>query len=155
MATNAISPWEGTLEWVGEVKSGQGQKGTWKSVDFCLKYTDHQMNEKFIVFSAFGEDKVDKILSFEHGTALKVVWWPDANQARNGVYYAKNSVISIGLAQTEAKSADTKIKVPDFPQQPANGYAPMPQARSYPQPHPPLPESDTNYQADENDLPFD
>ena len=116
MAINAVAPWQGTLEWVGEVRSGQGTKGTWKSVDFCLKYTDHQMAEKYIVFSAFGEDKVDKLLSLAIGTELKVVWWPEANQSRNGMYYGKNSVLSIGLAQPEAKSADTKIRRPDFPE---------------------------------------
>ena len=145
MAINAVAPWQGTLEWGGEVRSGQGTKGTWKSVDFCLKYTDHQMAEKYIVFSAFGEDKVDKLLSLAIGTELKVVWWPEANQSRNGMYYGKNSVLSIGLAQPEAKSADTKIRRPDFPQQ-SSGPIPVPV--------PPLPEYDGPAEPDSQDLPF-
>lgn len=129
MTINAVAPWLGTLEWVGEVKSGQGAKGSWKSVDFCLKYTDHQMAEKYIVFSAFGEEKVDKLLSFAIGTEIKVVWWPEANQSRNGTYYGKNSAISIGLVKPGAKSADTNIRRPNFPDNrpPEQWKNPMPE----------------------------
>ena len=75
MATNAVAPWEGALEWVGEPNEGKTQAGKeWKSVDFTLKYTDGQMNEKFITFSAFGVERVDKLLSLPIGTMLKVVW---------------------------------------------------------------------------------
>ena len=152
MAVNAVAPWEGALDWIGEVKSGQTQKGTWKSVDFALKYQDHQMNEKTIVFSAFGEDKVDKLLATPYGTMLKVVWWPEATQGRNsGVWYGKNSAISIGSAQSEAKSADTKITAPSYPAQ--GTQMPNPGYRTIPQPVPPLPPM-PDYNPDPDNLPF-
>lgn len=154
MAENAVAPWVGALEWVGEPNEGQGQNGQWKSVDFALKYTDHQMNEKSIAFSAFGVDLVDKLLSLPIGTMLKVVWWPEANWSqKTGKYYPKNQVISIGLAKGEAKSADTKITAPTFQQQgtqlPGNaGYAQVPS------PQPPLPTYNGPVDVPLDDLPF-
>ena len=155
MAINAVAPWEGELIWKGEVN----QYNNWKSIDFTLKYTNSQMEDEYITFNAFGEDKVNKILSYPEGTMLKIVWWPKSNASKSGDrWFVKNNVISIGLAQPEVKSADTKIKAPTYPQQgtqmPGGGYAPMPQAHSYPQPQPPLPESDPNYMPDSSDLPF-
>lgn len=155
MAVNAVAPWEGVLDWVGEPNEGEGKNGKWKSVDFVLKYQDHQMNEKFITFSAFGVDKVDKLLAIPKGTAIKVVWWPDANHVeRTGKWYPKNTAISIGLANPEAKSARTDIRVPNFLPQgtqipgAGSGY------KSIPTPQPPLPEYDGPADVDASDLPF-
>lgn len=123
MAINAVAPWEGELVWLGEVNKGKTSTGQeWKSVDFTLRYEDQQMNEKFMTFSVFGVGKVNQLLGYKEGTRLKVLWWPESNQAKNGKYYPKNSVISIYLAEPQVKSADTKITAP-----------------SYPQPQPPLP----------------
>ena len=154
MAINAVAPWEGVLEWVGEPNEGKTQAGKeWKSVDFTLKYTDSQMNEKFITFSAFGVERVDKLLSLPIGTMLKVVWWPESNQARStGKYYSKLSVISIGLVKPEPKAADTNVRRPDFPQHgtsvPGTAYAQVPT------PQPPLPAYDGPADVDDQDLPF-
>lgn len=152
MAINAVAPWEGALDWVGEPNEGQGRNGTWKSVEFTLKYEDHQMNEKFITFSVFGAEKVDKLLAMQKGTMLKVVWWPEANYVeRTGKWYPKLSAISIGLAKTEAKPADTKVTAPNYPEhgttlpKPAEAWKnhmPTPSAE-------PLPSAQ-----DDSDLPF-
>lgn len=151
MAINAVAPWEGALEWVGEPNEGKTQAGKdWKSVDFTLKYTDSQMNEKFITFSAFGVDRVDKLLSLPIGTMLKVVWWPESNVARStGKWYPKLSVISIGLATPEPKAADTNVRRPDFPQQGASVLGPA--YAQVPTPQPPLPA----YRDSSDDLPDD
>ena len=133
MATNAVAPWEGELSWIGEFKSGKTNSGAeWKSVEFALKYTDSQMNEKEIVFSLYGAGKVSSFREYKVGDWLKVVWWPEANQY-NGRYYSKNSVIAVYKIDSPAKSADAKITAP-----------------SYPTPQPPLP---TN--PDNDDLPDD
>ena len=150
MATNAVAPWEGTLEWVGEPNSGKTRTGNeWKSVNFALKYQDHQMNEKFIVFEAFGVDRVDKLLSLPKGTPLKVGWWPEANQSRDGRYFPKNSAISIGLVKAEPKAADTNLRRPDFPQQ--GTFVPGAAYAQVPTPQPPLPA----YDGPVDDLPGD
>ena len=154
MAINAVAPWEGALEWVGEPNEGKTQAGKdWKSVDFTLKYTDSQMNEKFITFSAFGVERVDKLLSLPIGTMLKVIWWPESNQARStGKYYPKLNVISIGLVKPEAKPAETNVRRPDYPQQgtsvPGTAYAQVPT------PQPPLPAYDGPADVPSDDLPF-
>ena len=119
MAINAVAPWEGELVWVGEPNSGKTQNGReWKSVDFTLKYQDSQMNEKYITFNAFGEDKVDKLTSLPEGTMLKVVWWPNANMARSsGKWYPQLQAISIGLAQAQ-QPATERVAAPNFPPNP-------------------------------------
>lgn len=139
MAENAVAPWRGELEWVDEPREGRSKNGTvWKSVNFALKYQDHQLQEKIMVFSAFGAGRVDKLLGMPKGTELKVVWEPEANQSRDGRYFPSNSVISIGI-EKKIESADTKIKAPNFPEYPPmqdtllpNGspsYAPLPSSR--------------------------
>ena len=111
MALNAVAPWEGELIWKGEVN----ENGKWKSIDFTLKYTNSKMEEEYITFNAFGEDKVNQVLSYADGTMLRVVWWPKANEAKSsGKWYSRNNAISIGLATSEVKSADTKVKAPNF-----------------------------------------
>lgn len=149
MAVNAVAPFEGTLEWVGDVNSGSSQNGEWKSVDFAIKYVDHNMNEKLITFNAFGEDKVTKILSYPMGTFLKVVWWPDTNQNRStGKCFPKNSAISFGLGQHEVKSADTKITAPSFPEQKTQ----TPKSESWKNPYKEIPQPDV--ELPEDDMPF-
>ena len=119
MATiNSVSPWEGELVWKGEVRSGKTNSGAeWKSMEFTLRYEDQQMNEKFITFSLFGAAKVSSAEKYPIGSWLKVVWWPESSQGRDGKYYPKNSVIAVYPADAPAKSADTKITAPDYPQQ--------------------------------------
>ena len=135
---NAVAPWEGELVWIGEPNVWTTNTGkTWESVDFTLKYKDSQMNEKHITFSVFGEGKVNTLLGYQIGTYLRVLWWPEANQGKNGKYYSKNNVINIYLIEHPAKTADTKITAP-----------------YYPQPQPPIPEEDRGYEPDSGDLPF-
>ena len=139
MAVNAVAPWEGELVWVGDVVKGESRNGNvWKSVEFTLKYQDSQMNEKFITFSIFGKEKVEYITTLELGVMLRVTWWPESNQGKNGRYYSKNSVINVGRAQEQPKSAETKITAPN-----------------YPQPQPPLPTNpDNDDLPDDEGLPF-
>ena len=114
MPINAVAPWEGELIWKGEVNQYNG----WKSIDFTLKYTNSKMDEEHITFNAFGEDMVNKVLSFPEGTMLKVVWWPKASESKStGKWYPKLQAYSVGLANPEVKSADTKITAPSYPGQ--------------------------------------
>ena len=140
MAINAVAPWEGELTWKGEVNKGKTMSGAeWKSVEFALKYTDSQMNEKEIVFSLFGAGKVGILVDYPIGTWLKVIWWPESNQGKNGKYYTKNNVIAVYKIDSPAKSADTKITAPN-----------------YPTPQPPLPTNQDNDDLPDGDegLPF-
>ena len=157
MAVNAVAPWEGELIWKGEVN----EYNKWKSIDFTLKYTNSQMEEEYMTFNAFGKDKVNQILSYPEGTMLKVVWWPKSNASKSGDrWFTRNNVLNVGLANSEAKSADTKIKAPSYTDQGTqlpSGYAPMPiqgPKASYPQPVPPMPQEDRSYTPNEEDLPF-
>ena len=118
MAINAVAPWEGELTWKGEVNKGKTASGAeWKSMEFTLKYEDSHMDEKYMTFSVFGVGKVNQLSEYPIGTQLKVLWWPASNQGKNGKWYPKNDAISIFLADSPAKSADTKITTPSFPQQ--------------------------------------
>ena len=139
MAENAVAPWRGQLEWVDEPLEGKTRNGTtWKRVNFALKYQDHQLQDKVMVFSVFGADRVDKLLDTPIGTELKVVWVPEANQGRDGKYYSTNSAISISR-EKKVESASTKITAPNFPEYPPRqstsfpsgspAYAPLPSAR--------------------------
>ena len=80
MVVNAIAPWEGMLVWVGTPNGGFSQQTgqEWKSVDFALKYIDMRLQENHIVFSAFGIEKVNRILSTPLGTLLRVTFQPTA-----------------------------------------------------------------------------
>lgn len=72
-----VSPFHGVLEWVGKPKRGTSQSGNeWKSVNFTLKYLDSQMREQYITFTLSGPDKVDRFLSLQMGTEIKVSWRP-------------------------------------------------------------------------------
>lgn len=146
MAINAVAPWEGELVWKGEVSRGKTTTGVeWKRMDFTLKYEDHQMNEKFMTFSLFGAGKVSTLEGYALGTWLKVLWWPEASQGRDGKYYPRNSAISIFLAEAPAKSADTKIVTTDYPQQ-----KPAEEAWKNPLQQP----GDSDDLSDGSDLPF-
>ena len=138
MAINAVAPWEGELIWIGEVNRGKTNSGAeWKSVEFALKYEDSQMNEKEIVFSLFGAGKVSSFSEYKVGDWLKVVWWPECNQGKNGKYYSKNNVLAVYKIDAPAKSAETKITAP-----------------SYPTPQPPLPQGDPYFSPKDDDMPF-
>lgn len=160
MAENAIAPFKGTLEWIGEPKSGTTRNGNeWKSVDFVLKYQDHKMEDRYLVLNAFGADKVDKLLSLPQDAEIKVVWWPEANQSNDGRWFPKNSAITITAAQPEAKSARTDIKAPSFPPNPIEQNmqrhtSPTPSSSYAPVPQPPLPEYNGPTDVPADDLPF-
>lgn len=74
MVTNSVSPFEGALVWVGTPSQGTSQSTglPWKVVDFVLKYTDHKMQEQYMVLTASGVERVDKLLSLPIGTMLRV-----------------------------------------------------------------------------------
>ena len=104
MKTNSVSPWEGRLEWVGDPRTGTSRNGNeWKSVDFVLKYADPQGNEGHILFSTFGAEKVDKVLSAPIDTAMKVMWKPSAREF-NGKWFGKFDAYDISVLEDEKKA---------------------------------------------------
>jgi len=116
---NAVSPWMGRLLWVDSPRSGKSKKGNdWKSVDFALDYKDPQGNDCKILFSLFGAEKVDKILSAKIGDAVKVMWRPSAREY-NGKWYAKFDAYEVSVMD-ERKQTELPSSAP--------AYAPQAQA---------------------------
>lgn len=119
-ALNAVSQWQGELLWVGEASGGTTKNGRqWQRVDFALSYVDSHMNDRAIVFSAFGNDIVDKILSTPLGTPILVTWWPEANQDKQGRYWPKLAVTSVSVQKPGSNSQHSQRKSaePIYPQQ--------------------------------------
>ena len=163
MVVNAIAPWEGKLVWVGTPAGGQSQNGEeWKSVEFVLAYTDGKLQERHILFSAFGLDRVNRLLSTPLGTTLKVTFQPTA-RVYNEKWYGKNEVFGISVVQPQAQQA---APAPQYgTQMPPQATAFQQPAPQYQQPAPQYPQ----YQqlapapaqppvapppADDGDLPF-
>ena len=114
-ALNAVSPWMGELEWVGDPRTGTSKKGNeWKSVDFVLKYADPQGNEGKILFSAFGSEKVDKILSAPLGTMVKVMWRPEAREY-NGKWFGKLDAYDVSIAAAKKAEGNRQEPEEDLP----------------------------------------
>lgn len=132
MVVNAIAPWEGKLIWVGTPNGGFNQNNEeWKSVEFAISYTDGKLQERQILFSAFGVDKVNRITSTPLGTMLRVTFQPTARQY-NDKWYGKNDVFGISIIQPQAQPP-----VQQAPQYPPQYGTQMPQqAPAYP-PAPP------------------
>ena len=150
MVVNAIAPWEGRLVWVGTPNGGFSQNGEeWKSVEFVLAYTDGKMQERHIHLNAFGLDKVNKILSVQLGTTIRVVFQPSARQY-NDKWYGKNEVFGITIPQ------QTQVQQPQQPQ----GFPPYPptqmppQAPVYQQPVQQAPPQPQQPLFDDSDIPF-
>lgn len=139
MVVNAVAPWEGQLIWVGTPNGGVSQNGQeWKSVEFTLKYQDMRLQEKHIVFSAFGLDIVNRILSTPLGTNVRVTWSPDARQGQDGRWWGKFSVFGFTAVQPTAPAPQPQPQAPAY-QQPAPQYAQPgtqmpPQAQAFQQP---------------------
>lgn len=111
MKTNSVSPWEGTIAWVDNPRTGKSKKGAeWKSVDFAVKYTDAQNQERHIVFNAFGAEKVDKILSAPIGTTVRVAWFPNSREY-NGKWWTKLDAYDI----TVFEEKDVRPKTTELP----------------------------------------
>ena len=92
MQTNETAPFEGQLVWVGTPRSGRKKSGEeWRSVDFVLKYTTASGKEDHIMFSAFGIEKVNTVLSTEIGAKLRVTYSPTAREY-NGKWFGSNNV---------------------------------------------------------------
>ena len=166
MVVNAVAPWEGQLIWVGTPNGGFSQTNgqEWKSVEFAVKYTDMRLQEKHIVFSAFGLEIVNRILSTPIGTTVRVTWSPDARsvQQQDGSvkWYGKLSAFGVTAVQQTADQPATQpaqqyAPQPPFPQQaapapqqapayPAQPAYPQPQYAITPQavPQPPVPDDD-------------
>ena len=157
MVVNAVAPWEGQLLWVGTPNGGVSQNGQeWKSVEFTLKYQDMRLQEKHIVFNAFGADIVNLILSTPLGTNVRVTWSPDARQGQDGRWWGKLQVFGFTAVQPTTTATQPQQQFQNY-QQPAPQYAPqgtqMPQqAPMYHQPAPqPIQQP---VQPSENDLPW-
>lgn len=145
LVCNAVAPWKGYLHWLGNVREGTSKAGNeYGFADFTLKYTDHKMQEKFITFSTGSVETVKLLKSVPIGTPLKVAWLPDSKEdAQRNRWYPSYSAYNVSAIRDEGPQ---KVQQQSAP---AQG-----QRASYPQPQPPLPQSDTNYQPDEGDLPF-
>lgn len=128
MVVNAIAPWEGKLIWVGTPNGGFNQNGEeWKSVEFAISYTDGKLQERQILFSAFGIEKVNRITNMPLGTLLRVTFQPTARQY-NEKWYGKNEVFGISVVQQQAQPP-----VQQAPQYPPQYGTQMPQqAPAYP-----------------------
>lgn len=124
MKVNKVAPWEGKLIWVDNPRSGKSQKGReWKSVDFALKYTDEQNNERELAFNAFGEERVNTVLSAPLGTTIRVAWRPDSHEY-NGRWYTKLDAYDITVFSDEKEAQQSGTALPPSapaytPQQPA------------------------------------
>lgn len=142
MLVNAVAPWEGQLVWVGTPNGGYSQTNgqEWKSVDFTLKYQDHQMQEQHITFSAFGVDKVDKLLATPLGTTVRVTWSPDTRESRGQdgsvKWWPKLSAFGITVPQSQPGQQ------PVYPQQQFQQQAPQ----QYPPQGTPMPPQALVYQ---------
>lgn len=169
---NAVAPWEGLLHWIGVPTEGVSQNtgNPWKRVDFTLKYVDHQMREKFIVFSLSGPDKVNRLLATPLGTTLRVTWLPDANNYTDTSgavkWFPKYEAIGFYAVQAQPQSGTQVQQNPAAPQYPPQngGFVPntqnvpqqpqfaQPQYPQYPQNYPPQYQQPT-YQDNPGDLP--
>lgn len=153
MVVNAIAPWEGKIAWVGTPSGGVSQQTgeEWKSVEFVLAYTDSKLQERHIHLSAFGVDKVNRILSVPLGTTVRVTFSPTAREY-NGKWYGKNEVYGITI-QPQAQAQPQPAPVY---QQPAPQYAqPTPSPALAPAPAPaPAPIMPPQPAQGEDDLPW-
>ena len=140
MKTNETAPWMGELAWVGDPRTGTSKKGNeWKSVDFVLKYKDPQGNDGNILFSVFGAEKVDKILSTPIGAMVKVMWRPEAREY-NGKWFGKRNVYDVSETGDRPQPQTT---------------APAPEQTELPKSAPAYKPTTTNAEADDDgDLPF-
>lgn len=158
MVVNAIAPWEGKLIWVGTPNGGFNQNGEeWKSVEFAISYTDGKLQERQILFSAFGIEKVNRITNMPLGTLLRVTFQPTARQY-NEKWYGKNEVFGISVIQQQAQPAPQYAPQPQYPPQgtaiPQQAPA-YPAQPSYPQPqYAPAPQAVQHPPVVEDDIPF-
>ena len=162
MNINMQAPYEGTLEWVDTPRGGVSQNSgnEWKSVDFVLKYLDHQMQERIIVFSATGVERVNRLLGLPIGTPIRVTWAPGGRkyttQQGEVKYFAQCEAISIVPVQQPVNATQqAPVQRPvQQPQAQPYGYpqptqpAPVPPAPAAYPPQAPV------YQENPNDLPF-
>ena len=118
MKVNKVAPWEGRLEWIDNPRNGTSKKGrAWTSVDFVLKFVDDQDNERFILFNAFGDEKVNTICSCKPGTKIRIAWRPDAREY-NGRWFCKLEAYDITMIEEEKeeeKKEEPKPKQTELP----------------------------------------
>lgn len=146
MVTNSISPFEGALVWVGTPSGGTSQTTgqPWKVVDFVIKYTNHQMQEQYMLLNASGVDRVDKLLTIPLGTILRVDFSINARKSDyNGQerWWGSLTVFRITPVTPEAQQvpAQPQTQQPvqqglNFPVYPQQGTAMPQQAPVYQQP---------------------
>ena len=157
LVVNAVAPWVGYLQWVGNIREGQGKNGPYAFADFTLKYSNSKLEEKYITFTVSNVEQVEFLKGLDLGTALRVSWFPDTSEFSRGDdtrWYPSLRAYNIGLAKV------TEPAKPAQPSQPAPApvkhAAPKPQSGYAPVPVPPLPPEDTTYDPtdDEDGLPF-
>lgn len=103
---NSVSPFVGSLSWVGTPKSGKNKNGNeWKSVMFTVSYKDDQGGNRRAAFNAFGEDKVDKVLNAPLYSEVKVWWRPDCHEYQ-GQWYTKLDVLRFDVIAVPQKDVE-------------------------------------------------
>lgn len=111
MKTNKVAPFEGELEWLGEMRKGVSQKGKeWQSIDFVIKYNDGKY-DKHLNIQAFGAEKVGLLMSTPIGSMLRVEWEPDSHEYK-GKWYTKASAIEVSVLDKQEPERDGTL-LPD------------------------------------------
>lgn len=90
----------GSVIWIGESRSGQGQKGEWKSLEFAVEDKSGQYLKK-AMFEA-GTKSYDFAAKLKIGDNVKISYDIDANEYK-GRYYNKLKAFRIevvGASQT-------------------------------------------------------
>lgn len=157
MVTNSISPFEGALVWVGQPSSGTSQTTgqPWKVVDFVLKYTDHKMQEQFMVLTASGVERVDKLLTLPLGTVLRVDFQITARKSDyNGQEKWWGSLSVFRITPVVAQQAQpAQQPAQQGPQTPGQWPVYPPQQPVYQQPQQPM-QAPASMETPSDDLPF-
>ena len=111
MKENKVAPFVGELVWMDKVKSGKSKAGKdWTAIDFVLKYTDAQENERHAMFNAFGNELVNTVYAAGIGATIHVDWKPAAREY-NGKWFGKNEAYGI----TEIVGAKKQEQPEDMP----------------------------------------
>ena len=141
MHINMVAPYQGLIEEVCEPRGGVAQSTgkAWKTVQFTLKYLDHQMQEQLITFDLSGPEKVDQLMSLPIGTEIRVAWRPATRryqdqQTGKVSYFPSFAAFAFRVIPPEERTRPLPDQRPaqQPPQQPA--YSPSYAQPTYQQP---------------------
>lgn len=135
---------EGKLKTKLPVQSGTSARGSWARQDFVVEYQDGNYPAE-ACFSAWGQDKVDDLASFQAGDAVKVSFNVKAREY-NGRWYNDLRVWRI-TAAGDAQAAPAAPAAPAY-------QAAAPAAPAYQAPAPTIDDMPIDLGVVEDDLPF-